>query len=112
MGNRVDGDYTSYNDYQIFEVEPGKRYRFRSYDTSMFSCQMQLSVDEHVMTLLSTDGYPVHPYEVDSVYMDSGDRWDFVINANKEVGNYWLKVEVCEIELEHFFEFNDRGMLG
>ena len=94
----MDGDYTGYEDYQIFEVEPGKRYRFRSMDTAMFSCQMQISIDEHKLSVIATDGSPVRPYEVDSFYMDSGDRYDFVIKADKEVGNYWLKVEVCVLK--------------
>ena len=76
----------------------------------MYSCQMQISIDEHKLSLISTDGYPVRPLEVDSYYMDGGDRYDFVIKADKEIGNYWLKVEVCVSE--YLLDFTDGAWSG
>ena len=117
-GNPLDGDYTGYHDYVIFDVEPGKRYRFRSIYTGIYSCQIQISIDEHKLTLISTDGNPVRPFEIDSIYMDGGDRYDFVIETDKKIGNYWLKVEVCilgylpEVFARVFLMGHSRGRRG
>lgn len=44
------------------------------------------------MTVIATDFVPVQPYPVDSVYLTVGQRLDVVIDANQDVGTYWLNV--------------------
>ena len=92
-GQRLDADYL-FSDYEIFEVKEGQRYRFRGISTGLFSCQLELSIDGHVITLISTDGYPVQPYNVTSVYFDGGETYDFVVHADRKLGNYWMRIEV------------------
>ena len=97
-GHKSDGDYFGYSPHGIFEVEKGQRYRFRAIDTGIAACELYLSIDGHVFTLIATDGNPVQPYDVTSIVLDSADRYDFVVDANRKVDNYWLRVEVCVLE--------------
>ena len=93
-GHRLDGDYSGYSHHEIFGVEKGQRYRFRVIDAGVGSCQLHLSIDGHVLRLISTDGNPVEPYDVTTIVMTSADRYDFIVHANGKVDNYWLRIEV------------------
>ena len=98
-GKKHSENYFGFSQYEIFEIEKGQRYRFRVIDTGIAACQLVISIDGHVLTLISTDGNPVHPYEVTSIALDSADRYDFIVHANRKVGNYWLKIEaVCVLD--------------
>ena len=97
-GHRLDGDYFGFSHHEIFNVEKSQRYRFRVIDTGVAGCQLHLSIDGHVLTLIATDGYPVQPYDVTSIVLDSADRYDFIVHANRKVDNYWLRIEVCVSE--------------
>jgi len=44
----------------------------------------------------------VEPTPVESVIINPGERYDFIITANQSVGNYWIRVdsmEVCDVSL-------------
>ena len=76
-----------------FKVEPNARYRFRVINAGVNFCPMVFSIDGHNMTLIATDGYPIDPVEVESFVSNPGERYDFVLNTNKDVKNYWIKVK-------------------
>ncbi|XP_050304309.1 uncharacterized protein LOC126741886 isoform X2 [Anthonomus grandis grandis] len=77
---------------EIFTMTPGKRYRFRMINSLASVCPAQLTVQGHTLTLIATDGEPVHPVNVNTVISFSGERYDFVINADQSVGAYWIQV--------------------
>jgi FtsP/CotA-like multicopper oxidase with cupredoxin domain len=76
-----------------FIVKKGFRYRFRLINVGIDHCQYQISFENHNMTVISSDGQPLEPIEVDSIVSNTGERYDFVINANADIEkDYWIKV--------------------
>ena len=45
------------------------------------------------MTLIATDGNAIEPVQVTSFYILAGERVDFVLNANRDVDSYWMRVK-------------------
>ncbi|CAF0776195.1 unnamed protein product [Brachionus calyciflorus] len=78
---------------ETYHVKKGFRYRFRIINSAIQNCIMHLSIDEHNMTLIATDGQPIVPIEIESLEILSGERYDFVLNANKNPSDYWIKVQ-------------------
>ncbi|CAH2086221.1 unnamed protein product [Euphydryas editha] len=87
-----------------FNVEYGKRYRFRLvYSGGFKSCPMTFSIDQHALKLIALDGHRVQPENVDSITLGRGERADFVLEAEKPVGVYKIKVvanKSCQENLE------------
>ncbi|KAK0066464.1 laccase-4 [Biomphalaria pfeifferi] len=78
-----------------FTVKPGKRYRFRVINAGILNCPIQFSVNSHTMTMIASDGHSFEPYTVDMFNIFSGERYDFVLYADKEenLRNYWIRVK-------------------
>jgi FtsP/CotA-like multicopper oxidase with cupredoxin domain len=47
-----------------FEVEPEAKYRFRVINAGSLFCPVQISVDNHTLTLIAADGRAFEPFEV------------------------------------------------
>ena len=56
----------------IFNVEKGKRYRFRVINSGVQYCPLQISIDHHNMTIIATDGNSIEPIQVTSFYILAG----------------------------------------
>ncbi|XP_065347467.1 uncharacterized protein LOC135944434 isoform X1 [Cloeon dipterum] len=76
-----------------FVVKKGKKYRFRLINSGYNNCPMELSVDNHTITVISTDGSNLQPIPVDSVVSYAGERFDFVLSANQSIGRYWIRIK-------------------
>jgi L-ascorbate oxidase len=77
-----------------FNVNYNKRYRFRVLNTGVQYCPLEFSIDEHNLTVISTDGNPIQPVNVKSFFIMPGERVDFVLNASQNSNkNYWIKVK-------------------
>ena len=76
----------------VFEVEQGKIYRFRVLSTS-FVLQHMISVDDHPLKIVAIDGHDIYPSNSDMFIAHSGERFDFILEANKTVGNYWIRAD-------------------
>lgn len=50
-----------------------------------------MSVDNHNITIIATDGSDLKPTEAVSLVSLAGERYDFIISADKEVKNYWIR---------------------
>uniref|UniRef100_A0A182KC40 Uncharacterized protein n=1 Tax=Anopheles christyi TaxID=43041 RepID=A0A182KC40_9DIPT len=86
-GTRADAPLT------VYQVEYGKRYRFRLISSGSQYCPFQLQIQNHSMLIISTDGGTVQPqHTVDTLVSISGERYDFVLTANQTPGNYWVRV--------------------
>lgn len=74
----------------VISVEYGKRYRFR---LIAVSCQtnFQFSIDKHALKIIEADGQNVQPLVVDSLQIYPGQRYSFVLQADQEVDNYWMR---------------------
>nr|BAJ06131.1 laccase 1 isoform S [Nephotettix cincticeps] len=95
----VNGQGRFYNNTQrltdtplaVFKVQKGRRYRFRLINSGVMNCPTEMYIDKHNVTYISSDGYDFDPVVADSLVSYAGERWDFVLNANQEVGNYWIR---------------------
>ncbi|KAJ5923529.1 hypothetical protein N7454_008774 [Penicillium verhagenii] len=70
--------------------EKGKKYLLRVIDgeTDGF---MKFSIDGHKLTVVAMDLVPIVPYETESIILTSGQRYDVIVEANQEVGSYWMR---------------------
>ena len=93
----------------IFTVSSDNTYRFRLIGAqSIFA--YRVSVDEHKLIVIATDGALVEPMEVDYIIIHSGERYDFLLktksidNLNHE--NFMIRAETLEnnTETEHVAE--------
>ncbi|XP_046744388.1 laccase-1-like [Diprion similis] len=75
-----------------FDVSAGKKYRFRMIAAFSSVCPVQLTVEEHKLTVIATDGQPVEPIVVDSIVLFAGERYDFMICANQTSQPYWMQM--------------------
>lgn len=78
--------------YEIFLVDQGSRYRFRTINSEFLNCPVEISIDNHNFTVIASDGYNFQPVEVSSFVTYAGERFDIIVNANKAVANYWVRV--------------------
>ncbi|XP_061184675.1 uncharacterized protein LOC133192695 [Saccostrea echinata] len=75
---------------QVFEVDEGELYRFRVINAaSMYS--YRVSVDNHSLTMVSSDAHLITPVVVESVIVHPGERFDFILNAKADIGNYMIR---------------------
>ena len=82
----------------IYEVEGGKTYRFRMIHAGT-QYAFRFSINNHKLKVMATDGYLVQPVEVDYIALHSGERYDFLLEANQGSGDYWMRAETFEINI-------------
>ena len=81
----------------VFTVEKGKKYRFRLIGAQGLYAY-KFSIDGHKLTVVATDGYWTRPEtEVDYIIIHTGERFDFILDANQRVKEYWMRAETLEI---------------
>ncbi len=81
----------------VFTVEKNSRYRFRLIGSQgLFA--YKFSIDGHKLTVVATDGYWIVPKKnVDFIIIHSGERYDFILDADQETMSYWMRGETLEI---------------
>ena len=52
---------------------------------------MEISVDDHDLKVVSSDGHTVVPLVVNSLIVTPGERFDVRIATDKSPGSYWLR---------------------
>ncbi|XP_012225378.2 uncharacterized protein [Linepithema humile] len=77
---------------EVIDVEPGKRYRIRLINAFCTVCPGLLSIQDHKLSVIASDGLDIKPVTVDSITSFAGERYDFILHANKTVGSYWIQV--------------------
>ncbi|RPB03356.1 hypothetical protein L873DRAFT_1787140 [Choiromyces venosus 120613-1] len=77
----------------VTEFEAGKKYllRFINMATDTF---FKVSLDNHNMTVISTDFVPIIPYKTEFLSIGIGQRYEVIIEANQATDNYWLRATV------------------
>ena len=58
---------------------------------------LRISVDQHYLTVVASDGYDVVDTIVESFIINPGERFDFLLTANQSLGNYWVRVVSMEV---------------
>ncbi|XP_033742548.1 L-ascorbate oxidase-like [Pecten maximus] len=81
--------------YETFTVTSSGVYRFRIISNAMVYA-FRVSVDQHTMTVISTDGSDVEGFEAESVVIHSGERYDVIIRADQAPGSYWIRTETMD----------------
>ncbi|KAL4714567.1 hypothetical protein ACJJTC_006613 [Scirpophaga incertulas] len=98
-----------------FQVQFGKRYRFRLvYGGGSKSCAVKFSIEHHVLKLVALDGHRIKMEKVQSIEFGRGERADFILEANKAPGVYAVRViadESCQRNLDGVAElvYDDVG---
>ncbi|XP_062608275.1 uncharacterized protein LOC134270113 [Saccostrea cucullata] len=92
-----DLDKTIHNEapLEVFSVTQGSTYRFRVIGVGALF-PFRVSVDDHVITIIESDGYPVQPKTVESFVINPGERFDFILEANQTIDNYWIRGKTLE----------------
>ncbi|KAG5677062.1 hypothetical protein PVAND_006846 [Polypedilum vanderplanki] len=91
----------------FFRVRSGQRYRFRFVNAMSHNCPVILEIEGHSMQIIASDSYDLQPVTIDSLVSTSGERYDFVLNANQKIGSsFWIRlvgVGMCEgFKIEQF----------
>ncbi|XP_043195467.1 laccase-1-like isoform X2 [Amphibalanus amphitrite] len=76
-----------------FVVKQGLRHRLRLISNGVMNCPLSVSVDNHTLTVIASDGYNVQPELADSVVVYAGERYDVILTADQPPGVYWMKVQ-------------------
>ena len=67
-------------DPETFTAKPGQKIRLRIINAGGDTA-FRFGVAEHPLTITHTDGYPIQPFEAESVVLGMGERYDAVITA-------------------------------
>lgn len=78
---------------EVFRVRTGRRYRFRLINAMSHVCPTSIEVEKHHMKILASDSFDLQPVTVESLISNSGERYDFVINATEDSGRFWIRVK-------------------
>ncbi|CAH2012638.1 unnamed protein product [Acanthoscelides obtectus] len=76
---------------EVFNVKKGYRYRFRMINSMTSACTLGMRVIGHNLTVITTDGELVRPQVVDAIHSSAGERYDFILHADQEAGEYWIQ---------------------
>ncbi|KAM0733524.1 Laccase-1 [Formica fusca] len=77
---------------EVIYVEPGKRYRVRIINAFCTVCPGMITIQDHNLTVIATDGRDIKPKTVDSITSFAGERYDIVLDANKPIASYWIQL--------------------
>ena len=103
-GYKLDSKIDEQNIEPSFNVEPGKSYRFRLIGT-MSQTILRFSIDHHKLYVMSADGYLTQPFETDVLIMHIGERYDFILKADKKVQPgtiYPIRIESVAVLCDDF----------
>ncbi len=88
---------------EIFTVrDDGGLYRFRLVGAQSLYA-LKFSIDEHNLTVISTDGSLVEPVETQFIIIHTGERYDFIVKGQKprdDINDYWIRAETLEVDLD------------
>lgn len=70
--------------------ESGKKYRLRLVNSAVEG-HFQFSLDGHKLQVIANDLVPIVPFDTDSLLVSIGQRYDVIIEANQDPGDYWLR---------------------
>lgn len=74
-----------------FVVKKDAKYRFRIINAEFLNCPIQISIDNHNLWIVSSDGRDVEPIEAKSLVTYAGERFDVIIEMNQPIDNYWIR---------------------
>ncbi|KAK3303048.1 multicopper oxidase-domain-containing protein [Chaetomium strumarium] len=72
----------------VFEKD--KKYLLRLINSGT-DAAFQFSIDGHSLRVVAHDLVPIVPYTTDNVQLTIGQRYDVIVEANAEPGDYWIR---------------------
>ncbi|KAK3595588.1 hypothetical protein CHS0354_009545 [Potamilus streckersoni] len=88
---------------EVFQVQQGESYRFRVIGAGALY-PFRISIDEHNLTIVASDGFDLESVVVESFIINPGERFDFILHADKPVSNYWIRGITLENDKYHTAE--------
>ena len=79
--------------YAVTNITKGKKYKLRLINAAVDN-HFKVSLDNHPFQVIAADFIPIKPYTANWIFIAIGQRYDVIINANQNVGNYWFRAEV------------------
>ncbi|KAM0724017.1 hypothetical protein Q7P37_001008 [Cladosporium fusiforme] len=70
--------------------QPGKTHLIRVVNTAIQST-FKFHIDGHKFTVISADFVPIEPYETDILNINIGQRYNILVTADQEPGDYWMR---------------------
>nr|AHD24908.1 putative laccase 7 [Flammulina velutipes] len=74
----------------VINVQFGVRYRFRLVSMSC-DPNFLFSIQGHTLNVIEADGVSIVPRETDQIQIFAGQRYSFVLTADQEIANYWIR---------------------
>ncbi|XP_022949916.1 L-ascorbate oxidase-like [Cucurbita moschata] len=75
-------------------VVPGKTYRLRVSSLTSLSA-LSFQIESHTMTVVEADGHYVEPFQVNNLFIYSGETYSVLIKADQDPSrNYWATTNV------------------
>ena len=61
---------------------------------------LRVSIDGHMLSIISMDGYNVVPMSFESFIINPGERFDFILSADQPTMDYWIRVDGMEVHFQ------------
>lgn len=74
-------------------VKPGMRYRLRIVG-AMTRVGLKFAISNHLLKVVSRQGFDVEPFDTNEIQLFMGDRYDVILNARQDIGEYKVRVQV------------------
>ncbi|KAH9619509.1 hypothetical protein KSS87_015655 [Heliosperma pusillum] len=75
-------------------VVPGKTYRLRIGSLTALSA-LSFAIEGHTLTVVEADGHNVEPFDVQNLFIYSGETYSVLVKANQDPSrNYWATTNV------------------
>ncbi|XP_011300938.1 laccase-1 [Fopius arisanus] len=109
--NHIDTNIPQGMPFADFTVKQGERHRFRLINAGFLNCPIEISMDNHTMYIISTDGNDIDPVKASSLVTYAGERFDFIVSMNQRVDNYWIRFRGLMDCDERFMNVRQRAIL-
>ncbi|XP_063981169.1 uncharacterized protein LOC135164602 isoform X2 [Diachasmimorpha longicaudata] len=109
--NHIDERILMNMPYAEFIVDQGLRHRFRLINAGFLNCPIEVSIDNHTMYIVSTDGNDIKPVKASSLVTYAGERFDFIVEMNRQIDNYWIRFRGLMDCDERFLNVKQKAIL-
>jgi hypothetical protein len=76
---------------EVYDVTSGSRIRMRVVHSGA-EYPFYVSVDEHLIDVVASDGYELDPGTVTYITIHPGETMDFEMTADQPADNYWMRI--------------------
>ncbi|EON97697.1 putative diphenol oxidase protein [Phaeoacremonium minimum UCRPA7] len=92
-------------------IRPNSSVRLRLINHSSFM-SFWFSIDNHTMEIVEIDGIEVEPIASRGVYVNIGQRYSVIVNANQTSGNYYMRATLPQTCFTPFCPYTSTGLVS